>query len=158
MWSKNILWIAYKEPSLACSWLMTQTAWYVTRTDVTPGQIITPQQVQPPLFPLLMLILLQFVFLLHVENICIGGPSCPSSLHTPHLLPPLYSLSLSVSLCLFICQKREALIVNMERCRCQKKRTAYFWIQAARFTEAYFYHEKPTWNGMAMHSCWSNLL
>lgn len=54
---------------------MTQAAWHVTETDVTHDQIITPQQVQPSLFPLFRDILLQLVFLLHIENICIGGPS-----------------------------------------------------------------------------------
>ena len=149
----------YEMPSLACSSLVTQAAWYVTSTDVTNGQIITPQQVQPSNFPLLMLILLQLVFPVHVENICIGGPSCPSPLFSPpsSFTPtPLFCLLMCFSF--FFCWKREALIVNMERCKCQKKWTAYFWIQAARFTEAYFYHEKPTWNGTAMRSCWSNLL
>lgn len=80
------------------------------------------------------------------------------SLHPPDLLPPPYSVSLSPYIFLFLCRKGEVLIVNMKRCQCQKKRAAYFWIQAARFTEAYFYHEKPTWNGTAMRSCWSNLL
>lgn len=104
-WTKNILfWKEYKEPSLACNWLMTQAAWHVTRTDITHDQIITPQQVQPSLFPLFKLILLQLVFLLHIENICIGGLSLSLSffrhpplfsLHPSHLLPPLYYVSLS---------------------------------------------------------------
>lgn len=90
----------------------------------------------------------------HVENIHIGGPFFSPLIHShPSILSPL-----SLNVFLFLCRKREVLIVNRERCQRQKKRAAYFWIQAARFTEAYFYHEKPTWNGTAMRSCWSNLL
>lgn len=159
-WTENILfWKEYKETLLACNWLMTQAAWHVTRTDVTHDQIITPQQVQPSLFPLFILILLQLVFLLHIKNICIGGPSLsfgalPFSLSTPLIYSHRSTRSLYAFL--FLWRKREVLIVN--RCQCPKKRTAYFLIQAARFTKAYFYYEKPTWNETAMLGCWSNLL
>lgn len=91
---------AYKEPSLACSWLMTQAAGHVTRTDVTRGQIITPQQVQGALFPFLILILLQLVFLLHVENICIGGPSISS--YPPLFLSPPPSFTPTPLFCLLV--------------------------------------------------------
>lgn len=86
-------------------------------------------------------------------------PSLSFSFSTPLIYshPSILSLRLFMSFS-FRAGKGEALIVNRERCQCQEKRAAYFWIQAARFTEAYFYHEKPTWNGTAMRSCWSNLL
>lgn len=89
-WTKNILfWKEYKEPSVACNWLMTQAAWHVTRTDITHDQIITPRQVQPSLFPLFKLISLQLVLFLHIENICIGGLSLSLSASLPFLSPPL---------------------------------------------------------------------
>ncbi len=85
--------------------------------------------------------------------------SPPLSLSTPLIYSHSFILSLRLLMSFSLrAGKREVLIVNRERCQCQKKRDAYFWIQATRFTEAYFYHEKPTWNGTAMRSCWSNLL
>lgn len=53
---------------LASNWLMAEAAWHVSGTGLAHNRC-------SPLFPLLMFVSLPLVFLVHVENICIGSLS-----------------------------------------------------------------------------------